>query len=112
MAHPAGSLLARAGGEPLRDLHVIRKGAVRLEREGQAIQVLEEGETFGYTSLITGEASLDVVVEHDLVAYRIPATASSSSSPTPASPGTSRWGSPNVSGPASTRPRRPPSRPT
>jgi CBS domain-containing protein len=35
------------------------------------VQILEEGETFGYTSLITREAALDVVVEEDLLAYRI-----------------------------------------
>ena len=51
---------------------MIRKGAVRLERAGQTIQVLEEGETFGYTSLITGKATLDGIVEEDLLAYRIP----------------------------------------
>ncbi len=71
--HPAGSYLVRAGGEPLRHLFVIRKGSVRLERDGQTIQLLEEGEIFGYTSLITGKATLDVVVEEELVAYRLPA---------------------------------------
>jgi CBS domain-containing protein len=70
--HPAGTWLARVDRAPLEHLWVIRKGAVRLERNGQTIQVLEEGESFGYTSLITGKASLDVVVEDDLVAYRIP----------------------------------------
>ena len=51
---PAGTWLAHAGGEPMQHLFVIRKGSVRLERHGQTVQVLEEGETFGYTSLITG----------------------------------------------------------
>ena len=69
---PTGTTLARVGKEPLRHLWVIRKGAVRLERDGQTLQVLEEGETFGYTSLITGKATIDVDVEEDLVAYRIP----------------------------------------
>ncbi len=63
----------RAGGEPLGHLFVIRKGSVRLERDGQTLQLLEEGEVFGYTSLLTGEATLDVVVEDELVAYRLPA---------------------------------------
>jgi CBS domain-containing protein len=70
---PAGEPLARAGGEPLRHLHVIRKGVVRIERDGQLVQLLEEGETFGYTSLITGAATLDVTVEEDLLAYLVPA---------------------------------------
>ena len=70
--HPAGTRLVTVGEEPLKHLYVIRKGAVRLERAGQTLQVLEEGETFGYTSLITGKATLDGVVEEDLLAYRIP----------------------------------------
>jgi CBS domain-containing protein len=70
---PAGTWLAHAGGDPMQHLFVIRKGSVRLERHGQTVQVLEEGETFGYTSLITGKATLDVVVEEDLVASELPA---------------------------------------
>ena len=70
--HPAGTWLARAGGPPLQHLHVIRKGAVRLERDGKTLQVLEEGELFGYASLLSGKSSLDVQVEEDLVAFRIP----------------------------------------
>jgi len=61
-----------AGGEPLRHLYAIRAGAVRLERAGQPLQVLEEGEVFGYTSLISRQAFLDVVVEDRLLAYRLP----------------------------------------
>lgn len=72
--HPGGTWLARAGHKPLEHLHVIRKGVVRLERDGQTIQVLEEGESFGYTSLLAGKATIDVLVEEDLVAYRIPAS--------------------------------------
>jgi len=70
--HAAGERLVRAGGAPLQHLYVVRKGAVRLERDGRALQLVEEGECFGYTSLLTGEASLDVVVEDDLVALRLP----------------------------------------
>jgi len=69
----AGTQLGRVGGEPLQHLYVIRKGAVRIERDGQTLQVLEEGEAFGYTSLITEKATLDVFVEEELLAYRIPA---------------------------------------
>jgi CBS domain-containing protein len=68
-----GTRLGRVGGEPLAHLYVIRKGAVHLGRDGQTLQVLEEGEAFGYTSLITGKATLDVYVDEDLLAYRIPA---------------------------------------
>jgi CBS domain-containing protein len=72
---PAGTRLVRAGGEPLRHLWIVRSGAVRLERDSQVLQVLEEGETFGYTSLISGEASLDAIVDEDLLAYRLPGPA-------------------------------------
>lgn len=70
--YPAGSRLVERGGPPLQHLYVIRKGAVRLERDGQTVQLLEEGEIFGYTSLIARRATIDVVVEEDLLAYRIP----------------------------------------
>jgi CBS domain-containing protein len=71
--YAAGTRIAERGGSPLAHLYVIRKGAVRLERDAQTVQVLEEGEIFGYTSLITRRATLDVLVEEDLLAYRIPA---------------------------------------
>src|SRR5512134_522400 len=71
---PEGAVLVERGGPPMEHLYVIRKGAVRLERNGQTLQVLEEGETFGYTSLITGRATLDVTVDEDLLTYRIPAS--------------------------------------
>jgi CBS domain-containing protein len=69
---PAGARIVRTGGQPLEHLHVIRKGAVRIEREGQTLQLLEEGELFGYTSLLSGASPLDVVAHEELVAYRIP----------------------------------------
>lgn len=70
--HPAGTRLVYPGGEPLHHLYVIRNGSVKLLREGRVLQVLEEGEIFGYTSLLRHEATLDVVVEEDLVACRLP----------------------------------------
>ena len=70
--YPAGTRLVEAGGKPLEHLYVVRKGAVRLDRHGQTLQMLEEGEVFGYTSLITGKATLDVVAEEDLLTYRFP----------------------------------------
>jgi CBS domain-containing protein len=72
VSFPAGARVIESGGPPARHLHVIRSGSVRVERGGQTIQVLEEGEIFGYTSLISGRATLDVVVDEDLVALRLP----------------------------------------
>jgi CBS domain-containing protein len=68
----AGTRLLQRGGQPSEHLYVIRKGAVRLERDGQTLQLLEEGEIFGFTSLISGSATLDVMVDEDLLAYRLP----------------------------------------
>ena len=70
--YPAATRILVRGGEPSQHLYVIRKGAVRLERDAQTLQVLEEGEIFGFTSLISGNATIDVTVEEDLLAYRLP----------------------------------------
>ena len=69
---PVGTRLVQSGGTPLQHLYIIRKGAVRLESGGQTLQLLEEGEVFGYTSLLSKKATLDAIVEEDLLAYRIP----------------------------------------
>jgi CBS domain-containing protein len=68
----SGTRILTRDGKPSEHLYVIRKGAVRLERDGQTLQLLEEGEIFGFTSLISGKATLDVTVEEDLLAYRLP----------------------------------------
>jgi CBS domain-containing protein len=67
--HGAGTPLS-GGRRPLRHLYVIRS-AVRLSARA-TLDVLEEGETFGYTSLVSGKATIDVTVEEDLLAYRLP----------------------------------------
>jgi CBS domain-containing protein len=73
VSFPTGTRLIDAGGPPSRHLHVIRRGAVRVETDGETLQVLEEGEIFGFTSLLSGRATLDVVVHEDLVTLRLPA---------------------------------------
>ena len=72
VSFPAGARIIERGGAPSQHLYLIRRGAVRVERGGQTLQVLEEGEIFGFTSLITGRARLDVVVDEDLAALRLP----------------------------------------
>lgn len=69
---PAGTLLAESGGQPLQHIYVIRKGAVRLVSAGKTVQFLEQAEIFGYTSLFARKATLDVIVEEDLLAHRVP----------------------------------------
>lgn len=66
-----GMRILAADGAPSDALYVVRKGLVRLEKSGETTAVLEEGDFFGY-SVMTGEVSADVLVEEDLLAYRIP----------------------------------------
>ncbi|MDQ3459632.1 MAG: DUF294 nucleotidyltransferase-like domain-containing protein [Deinococcota bacterium] len=61
------------GGKSSSYLYLIRKGSVQLLKAGQVVQVLEEGEMFGYSSILTGEVPLDVVAAEDLLVYRLPA---------------------------------------
>lgn len=68
-----GTRILASDGVPSDALYVIRKGLVRLERDGETTNILEEGDLFGY-SVLTGHVSADVVVEEDLLAYRIPET--------------------------------------
>lgn len=69
--YPKGSKVLEQGGSRSHHLYLIRKGAVRLEREGQPVLHLEEGEVFGYPSLLSQEApAFDVVAEEDLLVYR------------------------------------------
>ena len=70
--YPAGTKVINILDRPSNYLFIVRKGAVRLERYGEVLATLEEGEVFGYPSMLTGTVSFDVVVEEDLLAYRIP----------------------------------------
>src|SRR3712207_7977021 len=49
-----GARVLEEGGPPSRYLYVIRSGAARLERDGDVVQLLEEGEPFGERSLLHG----------------------------------------------------------
>jgi CBS domain-containing protein len=70
--YPRGARLIEAGGEPSKTLWIIRKGVVRLERQGATAVTLEQGEVFGYPSMLAGKASFDVFAEEDLLAYLLP----------------------------------------
>jgi CBS domain-containing protein len=68
-----GSYILSQGGAPSQYLYLIRAGAVRYVRDGQIIQVLEEGEMFGYPSMLSREAAgANVIAEEPLSLYRIP----------------------------------------
>lgn len=69
-----GAAALRRGGPRAEHLWIVRKGSVRLERDGQLVQVLEEGDAFGFPSLI-GRAPphVDAVAAEETLAYRLPA---------------------------------------
>ncbi|MBE7556628.1 MAG: cyclic nucleotide-binding/CBS domain-containing protein [Anaerolineales bacterium] len=70
---PRGRQILARSGPSSRYLYLIRQGAVRLEFEGQVVQVLEEGELFGYPSVLSRQSpSFDVVAEEDTLTYQIP----------------------------------------
>ncbi|MCS7149721.1 MAG: DUF294 nucleotidyltransferase-like domain-containing protein [Caldimicrobium sp.] len=48
-------IIYREGNSPLKYLYILRSGVVVLEREGEIVEYLHEGYTFGYTSLIGQE---------------------------------------------------------
>lgn len=70
---PRGEIVLRRTDPDNNRLFVIRKGAVRLERDRHLVQMLEEGDLFGYPSLLSGAApAVDVVAEEDSLIYRVP----------------------------------------
>jgi CBS domain-containing protein len=70
---PRGTRVLRQGGPPATHLYVVRKGSLRLERDGRLLQSLEDGDPFGFPSLI-GRASphADVVAAEDSLLYQLP----------------------------------------
>jgi CBS domain-containing protein len=67
-----GTPILSTTGAPSRFLYVIRKGAVRLERQGETVHTLEEGETFGYPSMLTGSVVNDAIADEDVLLYLLP----------------------------------------
>lgn len=70
---PRGTSVLHKDGTPSTHLFVIRKGSVSLMRDGQVVQLLEEGDCFGFPSLIARAApTADVVAAEDTLCYRLP----------------------------------------
>lgn len=55
---PAGTVILDQGGLPSAFAYVIRRGEVELVDGDQAVDVLEEGEMFGFPSLLSGKSPL------------------------------------------------------
>jgi len=71
---PTGTGLARVGQEPFQHLWGSARARSGSSR-GQTPASPRGGGDVRYTSLIAGKATLDVIVEEELVAYRDPAAA-------------------------------------
>ncbi len=71
---PGGTIILRQGGRVSEFLHIVGKGSAHLVRDGQVLQEIEEGECFGYPSILGGNApGSDVIAAGELVLHRIPA---------------------------------------
>ena len=71
---PAGTRVLERGGPPATHLFLVRSGSVRLERDDGLVLLIEEGELFGYRSLLSGDPqSFDATAETDVLCYRFPA---------------------------------------
>ena len=71
---PAGARILERGGPPATHLFLVRSGSVRLERDDGLVLLVEEGELFGYRSLLTGDPpAFDATAETDVLCYRFPA---------------------------------------
>ncbi|MGH9009028.1 MAG: DUF294 nucleotidyltransferase-like domain-containing protein [Acidimicrobiia bacterium] len=71
---PAGARILERGGPPATHLFLVRSGSVRLEREDGLVLLIEEGELFGYRSLLSGDPpAFEARAETDVLCYRFPA---------------------------------------
>ncbi|MCS7007535.1 MAG: DUF294 nucleotidyltransferase-like domain-containing protein, partial [Gaiellaceae bacterium] len=71
---PAGTEILSQGGPPTEHLYVVRRGSVELLDEGEPIDVLEEGESFGHSSLLADlPPSFTARAREDSLCYLFPA---------------------------------------
>jgi CBS domain-containing protein len=69
------SVIIQSAGQPARFLYVIRRGAVELLEEEHVLDVLGEGEAFGYLSLLSGLSPVSTIrAAEDTICYLIEAT--------------------------------------
>ncbi len=68
-----GTVILQREGAPSRYLFVVQSGVVALIGNGVTHQLLEAGESFGYPSLISGNApAYDAVASEESTLYRLP----------------------------------------
>lgn len=74
--HPAGETIFSPGDEPVRELRVVRTGAVELVLDDRLLDRLESGELFGHDSMLSGlPAGFEARAAEDTLCYRIPGPA-------------------------------------
>ncbi|RME13244.1 MAG: cyclic nucleotide-binding/CBS domain-containing protein [Ardenticatenia bacterium] len=70
--YPAKTPILEAGGEPSHFLYIVYSGSVRLERNGRTVLLLEEGDLFGFPSLLAQRPPVfDVITDEESVIYQI-----------------------------------------
>ncbi|MFN3947242.1 MAG: DUF294 nucleotidyltransferase-like domain-containing protein, partial [Aquificaceae bacterium] len=64
-----GEVIFKEGSSPLDFLYILRSGSVLLEKDGEIVEYIHEGESFGYVSLMTSEppSSTAKAVEESVV---------------------------------------------
>ncbi|HEY80613.1 MAG TPA: cyclic nucleotide-binding/CBS domain-containing protein [Anaerolineae bacterium] len=71
--YPAEARILERGSEPSHYLYIVRRGVARLEQEGETVLVLEEGDLFGFPSLLSQKAPVfDVITEEPALIYQLP----------------------------------------
>ncbi len=69
-----GTRILRVGGKPSPCVYLVAEGTVHLTRDGVTVQILEEGDCFGYPSIIgMAPPSLDAVAVDAVTVHGIPA---------------------------------------
>jgi CBS domain-containing protein len=73
VAFDDGEIVLEEGGAPADALYVVRTGAIELVRDGEVLDVLGPGESFGFPSLLSGSRpALDVRASGATTCLRIP----------------------------------------
>ena len=68
-----GEEIFKEEGKPLGHLYIVRKGAVALEVDGARVDLLGEGDAFGYPSLLSGKPPTSTAVAiKDSILYLLP----------------------------------------
>ena len=70
--HPRGQVILQQGGEPARHLYLVRTGTVEALDGHHVVDMHQQGEVFGFVSLLTGDQpGLTVRAHEDTICYLI-----------------------------------------